>query len=54
MMVSASWNRIYKMVWNFLLSSINKEFLTFLVFLALSTGFWFVVVFNERKNFPFR
>lgn len=42
------------MVWNFLLSSINKEFLTFLVFLALSTGFWFVVVFNEtyEKELP--
>lgn len=26
---------------------INKEFLTFLVFLAMSTGFWFVMTLNE-------
>lgn len=46
-MISGTWNKPFKIAWNLLLSAINKEFLTFLVFLALSTSFWFVMAFNE-------
>ncbi len=38
---------IIKTVRKFLFSSVNKEFLTFLFFLALSAIFWFMMALNE-------
>ena len=38
---------IFKAVRNFLFSSLNKEFLIFLFFLALSGGFWLMMTLNE-------
>lgn len=39
--------RITTTVRNFLFNTFNREFLIFLVFLAISTGFWFVTALNE-------
>lgn len=39
--------RLYKFVRNFLFSSVNKEFLIFLFFLALSSIFWLMMTLNE-------
>lgn len=39
--------QIYKVVRNFLFSSVNKEFLTFLFFLVLSSIFWLMMALNE-------
>lgn len=38
---------IFRTVRNFLFSSVNKEFLTFLFFLALSGVFWLMMTLNE-------
>ena len=38
---------IKQLVRNFLFSSVNKEFLTFLFFLALSGVFWLMMTLNE-------
>ena len=40
-------NQIFKVVGNFLFSSLNKEFLIFLFFLALSGIFWLMMTLNE-------
>lgn len=40
--------RIYTHVRDFLFSSVNKEFLIFLFFLALSGGFWLMMTLNEN------
>lgn len=40
-------NQIFKVVGNFLFSSLNKEFLTFLFFLLLSGAFWLMMALNE-------
>ncbi len=42
-----SLQNIFHTVRNFLFSSLNKEFLIFLFFLALSSGFWFMMTLNE-------
>ena len=39
--------QIYKVVRNFLFSSVNKEFLIFLFFLVLSSIFWLMMTLNE-------
>lgn len=39
--------QIYRLVRNFLFSSVNKEFLIFLFFLMLSSIFWLVMTLNE-------
>ncbi len=39
--------KIYRVVRNFLFSSVNKEFLIFLFFLFLSGTFWLVMTLNE-------
>jgi hypothetical protein len=39
--------RAYSLVRDFLFSSVNKEFLIFLFFLALSGGFWLLMALNE-------
>ncbi len=38
---------MFKVVRNFLFSSLNKEFLIFLFFLGLSGGFWLMMTLNE-------
>ena len=40
-------NQIFKVVGNFLFSSLNKEFLIFLFFLLLSGAFWLMMALNE-------
>lgn len=40
-------NQIFKVVGNFLFSSLNKEFLVFLFFLLLSGAFWLMMALNE-------
>ena len=40
-------SRLYRVVRNFLFSSVNKEFLIFLFFLALSSIFWLMMTLNE-------
>lgn len=40
-------SRIYRIVRNFLFSSVNKEFLIFLFFLFLSGTFWLMMTLNE-------
>ena len=40
-------SRIYSIVRNFLFSSVNKEFLIFSFFLALSSIFWLMMTLNE-------
>lgn len=40
-------NQIFKVVGNFLFSSLNKEFLFFLFFLLLSGAFWLMMALNE-------
>ena len=40
-------NHIFKVVGNFLFSSLNKEFLIFLFFLLLSGAFWLMMALNE-------
>lgn len=42
-----SLQNIFKTVRNFLFSSLNKEFLIFLFFLALSGSFWLMMTLNE-------
>lgn len=46
--------RIYQSIRNFLFSSVNKEFLVFLFFLALSSIFWLMMTLNEtyEKDIP--
>ena len=39
--------QIFKVVRNFLFSSVNKEFLIFLFFLFLSSIFWLMMALNE-------
>ena len=39
--------KIYKFVRNFLFSSVNREFLIFLLFLGLSGTFWLLMALNE-------
>ena len=39
--------QIYRLVRNFLFSSVNKEFLIFLFFLVLSSIFWLMMTLNE-------
>ena len=39
--------QIYRIVRNFLFSSVNKEFLIFLFFLVLSSFFWLIMTLNE-------
>ena len=41
---------ILKAVRNFLFSSLNKEFLIFLFFLALSGCFWLMMTLNETME----
>ena len=40
-------NQIFKVVGNFLFSSLNREFLIFLFFLLLSGAFWLMMALNE-------
>ena len=40
-------NQIFKVVGNFLFSSLNKEFLIFFFFLLLSGAFWLMMALNE-------
>ena len=40
-------NGFWRIVKNFLLSNINKQFMTFLFFVLLSTVFWGILTFNE-------
>ena len=40
-------NQIFKVVGNFLFSSLNKEFLIFLFFLLLAGAFWLMMALNE-------
>ena len=40
-------NQIFKVLGNFLFSSLNKEFLIFLFFLLLSGAFWLMMALNE-------
>ena len=40
-------NQIFKVVGNFLFSSLNQEFLIFLFFLLLSGAFWLMMALNE-------
>lgn len=40
-------NQIFKVIGNFLFSSLNKEFLIFLFFLLLSGAFWLMMALNE-------
>lgn len=41
------WQRKYEIFKGFLFRLINKEFLIFLVFLAVSTAFWFLTTLND-------
>ena len=41
-------NQIFKVVGNFLFSSLNKEFLIFLFFLLLSGALWFMMALNDN------
>ena len=45
---------ILKAVRNFLFSGLNKEFLIFLFFLALSGAFWLLMTFNETMEREFK
>ncbi len=49
-----SLGRIYKTVRNFLFSTLNKEFLIFLFFLALSGAFWLMMTLNEVYEREYR
>lgn len=42
--------RVYRIVRNFLFSSVNKEFLIFLFFLCLSGSFWLLMALNETYD----
>ena len=42
--------QIFKVVRNFLFSSVNKEFLIFLFFLFLSSVFWLMMTLNETNE----
>lgn len=44
---------VQTMIRNFLFSSVNKEFLIFLFFLALSCGFWLMAALNETYEKEF-
>ena len=39
--------RTYETIRRFLLTIVNKDFLVFLVFLALSSTFWLILTLNE-------
>ena len=41
------WNGTWTIIRNFLFGIVNKEFLIFLFFLALSGGFWLMMSLNE-------
>ena len=45
---------ILKAVRNFLFSGLNKEFLIFLFFLALSGAFWLLMTLNETMEREFK
>lgn len=45
--------KIYSVVRNFVFSAVNKEFLIFLFFLALSGGFWLLAALNETYEKEF-
>ena len=45
--------RIFRAIRNFLLNTINKEFLVFLFFLVLSSGFWLLMTLNETFEHDF-
>ena len=45
--------KVYAFVRNFMFSSVNKEFLIFLFFLALSGGFWLLAALNETYEKEF-
>ena len=44
---------IYRLVRNFLFSSVNKEFLIFLFFLFLSGTFWLLMALNETYEYEY-
>ena len=46
--------QILQVIRNFLFSSLNKEFLIFLFFLALSGGFWLMMALNETYEREFQ
>lgn len=46
-------SRIYRLVRNFLFSSVNKEFLIFLFFLFLSGTFWLLMALNETYEYEY-
>lgn len=48
-----SLSRIYRLVRNFLFSSVNKEFLIFLFFLFLSGTFWLLMALNETYEYEY-
>lgn len=49
-------DKILSAVRGFLFHLVNKEFLIFLCFLALSTGFWFIMALNDtyEREIPFK
>ncbi|MCI7309619.1 MAG: YbbR-like domain-containing protein [Prevotella sp.] len=46
-------SKMQSMIRNFLFSTVNKEFLIFLFFLALSSGFWLMASLNETYEKEF-
>lgn len=42
-----NWQKKYELIKDFLFKLINKEFLIFLIFLAVSTAFWFLSTLND-------
>ena len=46
--------RTYRIVRKFLFNQLNREFLTFLFFLALSGTFWLLLTLNETYEREFK
>lgn len=46
--------KIYKIIGNFLFSNVNREFLTFLVFLVISGVFWLMIMLNDTYEKEFK
>lgn len=45
--MAVKWQNKYRIIRDFLLTLLNKEFLIFLFFLAISTAFWFLSTLND-------
>lgn len=46
--------KIYRIISNFLFSNVNREFLTFLVFLVISGVFWLMIMLNDTYEKEFK